>query len=62
MQRHCQYCVCVCVCTVFWTVNHSSGALFAALITTNFRDYISSSKMFYCLLCPLLIFSSILLS
>lgn len=44
---------CVCArtraCTVLYTMHCSSGALFAALITANFRDYINSSKMFYCL-------------
>lgn len=37
-------------CTVFWAVHRTSGALSEALSAANFRDYISGSKMFYCLL------------
>lgn len=37
-------------CAVFWAVHRTSGALSEALSAANFRDYISSSKMFYCLL------------
>lgn len=58
--------VCIFTLPVFWTVHRSSGALFAALITANFRDYISSSTasqysfLPYLLACPLLILFSIL--